>query len=132
MTDGGSRGEGLLASLRGLVRTLIEVAQTRLAIVASELEEQAAYFAKISLYATLSAACLFCTLVLALVFVIIASGEYRLYTVGALVLLFFAATIWSLAAFRRHLANRPKLLAATLAELEKDKTALSGLHEVDR
>jgi uncharacterized membrane protein YqjE len=132
MTDGGSRGDGLLASMRGLVRTLIELVQTRLAIVASELEEQGACFAKISLYAAICAASLFCTLVLAVVFVIMASGEYRLYTVGGLVLLFLALTVWSLATFRRHLADRPKLLAATLAELQKDKSALSGFHEVDR
>lgn len=132
MTDGGSRGDGLLASLRGLVGTVVGIAQTRLAIVASDLEEQGACFAKIAVYAVATAFSLFCALVLAVVFAIMASGEYRLYTVGALVILFLATGFGSLATLRRHLADRPKLLAATIAELEKDKAALAGIHEVDR
>ena len=132
MTDGGSRADGLLASMRGLLRTLIDLAQTRLAILASDLEEQGACFAKIAVYAAVSAVSLVCTLVMAVVFVIMASGEHRLFAVGGFFILFFSASLWSWATLKRYLADRPKLLAATLAELEKDKTALSGPREVNR
>ncbi len=131
MTDGGSRAEGLLASMRGLFRTLIDIAQTRLAIFTSDLEEQGACFAKIAVYAALSAVSLVCALVMAVVFVIMVSGEHRLFAVCAFFILFFLATLWSWATFKRHLTDRPKLLAATLAEIEKDKAALTGSHEVN-
>ena len=122
----------MLASTRGLVRTLIDIAQTRLAILASDLEEQGACFAKIAITAVASAVSLVCALVMAVVFVIMASGEHRLFAVGAFFILFFAVALWCLATLKRYLADRPKLLAATLAELEKDKVALSGIHEIDR
>jgi uncharacterized membrane protein YqjE len=64
--------------------------------------------------------------------VIVASGEHRLVALAILFALFFAVALWSLAMLKRHVAGRPRLLAATLAELEKDKSALSGRHEANR
>jgi len=132
MTEGSSPGKGLLASMRGFAGTLTEIAQTRLAILASDLEEQGASFTRIAIYAAIGAASLFCALVMAIVFVIVASGEHRLVALAILFALFFAVALWSLAMLKRHVAARPRLLAATLAELEKDKSALSGRHEANR
>lgn len=132
MTEGGSRGQGLLASLRGLVRTLVDIVHTRLAILSSDLEEQGACFARIAAYALISAVSLVCCLVMAVVFVIVVSGEHRVAAVAVLFFLFLVAGLLSVTALKRQLADRPRLLAATLAELEKDRSALSGRHEVDR
>ena len=132
MAAAGSREKGLLASLRGLVRTLIEISQTRLALLASDLEEQGACFARMALSAVLGAVCLLCALILAVVFVIVASGEYRLIAIGGMFAVFSAVGIGSLLMLRRQLAERPKLLAATLAELQKDKNALSDSNEISR
>lgn len=131
MTEGTSRGKGLLASLRGLVRTLIAIAQTRLAILASDLEEQGACFARIAVFAAISAVGLFFATSLAIVFVIAAFWDNRLIAIGILFAVFLALALWALASLRRHLAGRPRLLSATLAELEKDKTSLSGINEND-
>ena len=131
MTDGSRRGEGLLASLRSLVRSLIATAQTRLAILASDLEEQGACFARILFFAAIGAVALFFTTALAIVFVIAAFWENRLTAIGILFAAFLALALWALAMLRRHLADRPRLLSATLAELDKDKASLSGIHEND-
>ena len=58
----------------------------------------------------------------------------RLIAIGVLFALFLALALWSLVAIRTRLAQRPKLLAATLAELDKDKRALTPQpqHEDDR
>ncbi|MFM9972674.1 MAG: phage holin family protein [Burkholderiales bacterium] len=132
MTDGSSRGDGLLASLRGLIRTLIDIAQTRLAILSSDLEEQGACLAKIAIFTVASVLLFLCTLIMAVVFLIMASGEHRLLVVGGLFLVLLVAALWFFATLKRLLADRPKLLAATLAELEKDKVALTGRNEDHR
>jgi len=132
MTDGSSRGEGLLASLRSLVRSLMAMAQTRLAILASDLEEQGACFARIVVFAAISAVGFFFAAALAIAFVIAAFWENRLTAIGILFAVFLALAVWSLATLRQRLTDRPKLLSATLAELEKDKNSLSGMHEDDR
>ena len=121
----------MLASLRGLVRTLIAIAQTRLAILASDLEEQGACFARIVVFAAISALGLFFSTMLAIAFVIAAFWENRLTAIGILFAVFFALAIWALATLRQHLANRPRLLSATLAEFDKDNASLSGVNEND-
>ena len=132
MTDGAGRGEGLLASLRGLFGTLIAIVQTRLALLASDLEEQGACFAQILLYAALCAFAAFFALALAIGFVIAAFWENRLIAIGILFAVFLGVAVGSLATLRQRLAQRPKLLAATLAELEKDKNSLSPADEHHR
>ena len=132
MTEGGSRGKGLLASMRGFAGTLVEIAQTRLAILAGDLEEQGASFARIAIFAAVGVASLFCALVMAIVFVIMASGEHRLLAVAILFAVFFLLALWSLSALKRSLSDRPRLFAATLSELEKDKAVLSRRHETNR
>ncbi len=132
MSDGCSRGEGLLASLRGLVGTLIAIAQTRMAILASDLEEQGACFARIVVFAVICAIGFFFAAALAIAFVIAAFWENRLIASGILFAVFLALALGSLVTLRQRLADRPKLLSATLAELEKDKNSLSGIHEDDR
>ena len=135
MTDGVGRGEGLLASLRGLVHTLIAILRTRLALVASDLEEQAAYLSQILVFALVCAMGVFFATALGITFVIAAFWDVwaqRLIAIGVLFALFLALALWSLVAIRTRLAQRPKLLAATLAELDKDKRALTPQHEDDR
>ena len=131
MSDGSSRGAGLLASLRGLVRTLIAVAHTRLAILANELEEQGACFARIAVFAAIGAAGLFFTTALGMVLVIAAFWDNRIPVIGILFAVFLGGTLWSLAILRKHLTGRPRLLSATLTELAKDKASLSGINEND-
>ncbi len=131
MSDGSSRDAGLLASLRGLVRTLIAVAHTRLAILASELEEQGACFTRIAVYAAIGAAGLLFTTALGIVLLIAAFWDNRLLVIGILFAVFFGATLWSLVTLRKYLTGRPRLLSATLAELAKDKASLSGINEND-
>jgi uncharacterized membrane protein YqjE len=132
MTDGRRRGEGLLASLRDLIRTLVSVVETRLAILASELEEQGAYFAQVLVFAGICLMAIFFAAALAITFVIAAFWEQRLFTIGILFVAFLALALWSLLSIRQRLSDRPKLLSATLAELEKDKNSLSGRNEKDR
>jgi uncharacterized membrane protein YqjE len=132
MTNRSSRGAGLLASLRGLVSSLIATAQTRLTLLASDLEEQGACFAQIIVLGVACAMGIFFAAALAIAFVIAAFWEDRLIAIGILFIVFLALALLSLLTLRQRLRDRPKLLSATLAELDKDRSSLSDIHENDR
>ncbi len=112
---------GLFASAKGLLRTLVGTARTRLALVASDLEEQGARLAQVALLAALAAFCLALAAVLAVFFIIILFWDgHRLLATGVLFAAFAAgAAVFGLLA-RSALATRPKLLSGTLDELRKD------------
>jgi len=132
MIEGGSRGKGLLASLRAFVHSLIATAQTRLQILASDLEEQRAYFSRILIFLVVGAISFFFAAQILIIFVIVAFWDHRLIAIGALFALFLLVGFGCFTSIRSRLAGRPKMLAATLAEFDKDRTALADTYEVPR
>lgn len=116
---------GLIASLKRLFATLIELARTRLELVTVEFEEQIEYAAALLLWGV--AAIFFGSLtVLLLAFLIVIAfwDEHRLLAAGLVTAAF--AIIAAIAAFvvRARLVHRPRFLAATAGELKKDAAAL--------
>lgn len=116
---------GVLGSLRTLAATAAGIAQARLQLAASELEEQ--YLRGLQLL-VLGAAALFCACVgvlLVTAWIVIALwDQYRLLTVGVLALVYLAGCAVAFKALKARAAERPKLFSASLAELRRDRDLL--------
>jgi len=127
MTDPAGRAESLLDSLRNFARTSVAVLQTRLEIFASELDEQRELLAKIAVLAAVAAFCLALAVMLFVLFVVVLFWDSnRLLAIGALAGVFAVGGAIALRMLRSALKQRPKLLAATLSELGKDRSRLEG------
>lgn len=126
MTGEAGRGGGLLESAKGIARTLIAAAQTRLEILANELEEQRALLLRQLLLGVIASFCLGLAIVFAALFIVLSfpHWETRLMLMGLFALMFFAmaAALYWLA--RRAASERPRMLSSTMDELEKDRQSL--------
>lgn len=123
--EGGSRSGGLLDSLKGLLRTAIALAQTRLQILGNELEEQRAILLREVLLAVMAAFCLGLGAVFtALFFVIYYWDSHRLIVVGAFAVFFFLASAVVLATLRAITRDRPRTFSTTIEELGRDRDSL--------
>jgi uncharacterized membrane protein YqjE len=123
--EGAAAHGGLLQSIRHLGRTLLGAAQTRLEILATEIEEERLRLEQQLLLALSAAVCAGMALLLAVAFVVIYFWDtHRLLAVGLLGLAFLAvatALAWIL---RARLKTRPKPFAVTRGELDKDRAML--------
>ena len=127
MAEESGRATGLLESLRNLGKTFLAVLHTRLEIFASEIDEQGAVLARIAVLAAVAALCLGLAVILIVLFVAVLFWDTnRLLAIGAMAAIFAAVGIIACLMLRSAIARRPKLLAATLAELRKDKSKLEG------
>ena len=130
MSDGarseGSRpSPGVLASLRSLAATAVAMAHTRLQLLASDLEEQRIRVLQMLI---LGAAAFFCgavALLLVSAWLVIALwDEYRLLTLGLLALVYFVGCVVASWRLRASIGVRPRLFAASIAELRRDEEML--------
>jgi uncharacterized membrane protein YqjE len=116
---------GLIASLQRMLATLLTLAHTRLELVAVEIEEQLQRAASILLW---SVAAIFfgslTVLLLAITIVIAFWDEHRLLAAGLVTAAFALVALVAVISVRRQLRARPKLLSASVAELERDAAAL--------
>ena len=127
MTEESGHSAGLLGSVRDLAKTVLAVIQTRLEIFASEIDEQGALLARIAVLAAVAALFLGLAVILVVLFVAVLFWDTnRLLAIGAMAAAFAAGGIVACLMLRSAIARRPKLLAATLAELRKDKSKLEG------
>jgi uncharacterized membrane protein YqjE len=121
MTEEAGHTEGLLESLRKLARTFVELLQTRIEIFASELDEERARLARTVVLAVVGAFCVgLATVLLVLLIVVIFWDTNRLLAIGVIAGLFALGALAALVALRSTVSQRPKFLAATIAELRKD------------
>lgn len=123
---GDAPGEaGLLASLRGLMGTGLDIVEARLALLGNELEEQKVriveglVLAVAGLFALGVGVALFCGLVLMLFW-----EGYRLPALALLTLAFLAGGGWLLTQARRRLRSEGSPFRASLDELRQDRAAL--------
>lgn len=118
-------GVGLFSSFQGLLATLLEVVHTRVALLATELEEEKLRLLKVLTWGALA-------VLLGCVGVVFLAGfvtvllwqEHRLAALGVTTALFLAAcgvAVWRVAV---NLKAAKGLLVATLAELDHDRKAL--------
>ena len=120
-------GTGLLASLSNLAHTLVGAVQTRLQLLAADVEEQGVRLAHMALLWLLAGFCLaLAVMLLAVLLVVLFWDTNRVAVLALLAGLFaaggIAATLGALALARA----RPKAFSGTLAELEVDREALGA------
>jgi uncharacterized membrane protein YqjE len=116
---------GLLHSAQSLLASVLALARTRLELFSTELQEELTrlVFALIGAVAVLLLAA-FGVAFAALALIISMGEQYRSIVAASVSLAFIAlaaAAWWSL---RRLGRDKPRVLAATLAELERDHDAL--------
>jgi uncharacterized membrane protein YqjE len=115
----------MLGPVREIARSLLSYALTRAQLAATELEEQALRL--IEILAWLAAALFFAGIAIvfiALVVLLLFWDSNRLLAAGLLAALFVSAGTGAALIARGLLRERPALLAATLAELERDRNTL--------
>ena len=123
LTPGG--GKGLLASLATLASTLVAIAHTRLDLLSSDLEEERAHLLSLLVLALSALFFLGIGVLLATLLVVVAFWDtYRLPVLAVLAVIFLAAGIsaWRIALHKAR--TKPRLFAASLAELLKDRQQL--------
>ncbi len=105
--------------------SLIEIGQTRLQLASTEVEEERLRVAELLLYATVSLFFLGVGLVLASLLIVLLFWDNHRELVLAGISGVFLVIGAALALTWRHKArHKPKLLATTVAELQRDRDAL--------
>ena len=125
MADAAGQSSGLFDSLRTLARASLALVQTRLQLLANDLEEQRVLLAREMLLALTAAFLLGVSLVFAATFVVVLLWDsFRLLTLAGFALLFLVAAFVAYTRLRLVLLERPKMFSATLQELEKDRESM--------
>jgi uncharacterized membrane protein YqjE len=118
---------GMFDSIKQLLGTLAGIAQTRIELLGTEVEEQVARLTSMLLWTIVSLFLAFTTAVLIAVAVLVAFWDANRVLVAVLLAAGFA--VLALISFLRVKAvarGRPHLFQATLAELAKDRERLGG------
>jgi uncharacterized membrane protein YqjE len=117
----------MLGPVRELARTLLSFAATRTRLAATELEEQALRLLEILVWLCVAYLFLGAALVFGAILVLLLFWDTnRLLAAGLLAAAFIGAGVVAALLARTRLRERPKFLAATLAELERDRDTLGG------
>jgi uncharacterized membrane protein YqjE len=115
----------MLGPARELAHALLSFAETRTRLAATELEEQALRITEILLWLAIALFFLGIALVFsAVVVVLIFWDSNRLLAAGLVAALFIGIAIVAGLVAGSRMRERPKFLAATLAELHRDKERL--------
>jgi uncharacterized membrane protein YqjE len=123
-TPGESRG--LIESLKALAATLVAIAHTRLDLLASDLEEERVHLFSLLVLALVGLFFLGVGVVLAAMLLVAAFWDtHRLLVLGLLAGTFLAAGIAAWALAMRKARAKPKLFAASMSELLKDRQRLT-------
>jgi uncharacterized membrane protein YqjE len=126
MSDHAPEGsKGLLESLTALVATLVAIAHTRLDLLSTDLEEEREHLLSLLVWTLVGLFCLGVGVVLVSILVVVAFWDtHRLLVLGGLTGFFLAVGVGAWA-FAAHKAKaKPKLFAASLSELLKDRQQL--------
>lgn len=125
-----AQNNGLLVSVRILFGTLLGIAQTRLALLANELEEERIRLTKLFVYGFLSLF-FFGLGVIALSFLAVAAfwDTHRFAAIAVVALLHLGIAFYFIMSVRHLASHKPKLFSASLAEIDKDRVALSSIDE---
>jgi uncharacterized membrane protein YqjE len=116
-----SQPTGLLESLKRLTGTLLSIFQTRLELLANELEEERLRIRQMLFYGSVALFLFSMATMLLTVFVVVVFwNSYRLEVLGGLTILFLVSGLLVWNALLRVAKERPKLFSASLAELTDD------------
>ena len=117
---------GLLASLRNLVATAVGILQTRLELLATEVEEERLRLLQIALWAVIAVFLLALGILTLTLFVVILFWDtHRVLVTGLLAVLYLVLGAAIGLAARSKARAKSKLFSASLAELAKDREQLT-------
>ena len=120
-----STERGLFASIRQLLSTTLALAQVRLALLGTEVEQEALRLGLALLWLGLGLVCLGLGLMLVCAFIVIWLWEsHRLLALGGLATLFLGGGVGLLLLGRRSLRHPTGLFSASLGELARDRAGL--------
>jgi uncharacterized membrane protein YqjE len=131
MADASARG-GLFSSLRGLLATGVAIVQTRLELLATELQEEKARL--LGLLAFGAAALIFLAaglVFLAILITVLLWDSNRILALALFSALFLSGGTVCLAIALRHARSPSRLFAASLAELAADRRAATPAEAAD-
>ncbi len=116
---------GLFHSLATLLATAIGIAQTRLELLTTELQEEVHRVAEILVYAAVALISAGVGLfLLALVVIFVFWDTHRIAASIAVTATFFLIAVVAALVLRAKVRAKPAMLNATLAELKKDRASL--------
>lgn len=122
---GTTHATGLFASLRNFAVTLSGVAQTRLELLANEVEEEKLRFGQLLLFGSIALFCLAMgSMFLAIFVTILLWDSHRLLVLGGFAVLFLSLGGVAVVMFRARASVGSRLFASSLAELGKDRRQL--------
>lgn len=123
-----SRSGGLVDSAKNLLAKVLAIAETRLDLFSTELEEE---IVRLVLILSVAGGALFCLALgalLVVLFIVAAFWDsYRLLAIGLLAGAWFAAGAFMWLAFLKKFRAKPRLFTASIRELAKDREELSRL-----
>jgi uncharacterized membrane protein YqjE len=116
---------GLFRSLAHLLATAVGIAQTRLELLSTELQEEVHRVAEIMLWAAVALLAAGVGLfLLALLVIFVFWDTHRVLASVAVTAVFFLIAVSAGLVLRAKVRGKPPLLDATLAELKKDRASL--------
>ena len=124
---GVKRARGLLGSVKNLVATLVAVVQTRLQLLANEIQEESLRLWRLWLLSIIAVFFFACSVLLFTLLVIAAFWDSnRLLAIGGFAVLYLIVGIVLAIELRRSATVESRLFEASLAELTKDHERLSS------
>jgi uncharacterized membrane protein YqjE len=116
---------GLLESLRNLSVTLVGIVQTRLELLSTDVAEERERLTSFMVLTLVAVGCLGIGIVLLAILIVVAFWETnRLLALGGLTGLFLSAGV-AVGGYAMHrIKTKPRLFAASLTELAKDRQQL--------
>ncbi|QWD91682.1 phage holin family protein [Polynucleobacter sp. MWH-Braz-FAM2G] len=118
--------ENLLSSIKGLASTGVSIAQTRLELLSVDVQIARAKFISLLVMIVSALFFLFFGLVMLALLIVIYSWEAdRILALGLLTAAFLSVGLIFAFLITQSLRNMPKLFEASIAELSKDREALS-------
>lgn len=123
----GGETPGLLQSLRNFAATLVALLQTRLDLLATELEEERLRLAQVLLWGCVALVFLVLGVVMLTFFVVALFWDtHRVLVSGLLALIYLAIGVAAALVARSRAQARSKLFSASLAELTRDREQLTS------
>lgn len=120
-------GKGLLNSLGTLATTLTAVVQTRLELLSADLEEDREHWLSLLALALTALFCLGVGVVLATILLVVVFWDtQRLLVLGICAGLFLSGGIAAWLFAMRKIKTKPRIFAASLLELSKDRQQLAS------
>ncbi|CAH0354515.1 phage holin family protein [Aquabacterium sp. CECT 9606] len=128
MSESTTTRGGLLASLQGLLVTLLAIFQTRLELLVTELEEEKLRLLKVLAWGAVALLLGGMGMLFVAAFItVLFWDEHRLLALGLMAVFFVATCLAAVWRANTHWQVATGLLSATLAELDQDRRALMSL-----